>query len=84
MPDSLKRFWIVPKGALQTQGFGVTGFSLEDAFRLLAAAGYDLPADRSQLDIKPDVQPQDLDTKHIHCGPAVVRGVWYPFTKVGA
>jgi hypothetical protein len=83
MPSHLKRFWIVPKGAPQTRGFGVTCFSLEDGFRLLAGAGYELPEDRTELEITPDVQPSDLDTKHIHCGPAVVRGVWYPFTRVG-
>jgi len=85
MSEPLTSFWILPHGSIQTQGFGVTAFSVDDAFRLLRERGYDFP-DRNSVKIEPGVRPTDLDPKHIapNCGPTVLRGVWYPFSKVGA
>jgi hypothetical protein len=85
MSESLRSFWIVPRGAVQTRGFGVTAFSEDDALRLLRDAGHELPQDTDSLQITAGIRPVDLDAKHItpNCGPAVVRGVWYPFTRVG-
>jgi hypothetical protein len=86
MSEPLTSFWIVRRGAAQTQGFGVTGFSVDDALQLVRGAGHELPVDRDSMDITPGVRPVDLDAKHVvpNCGPAVVRGVWYPFTRLGA
>ena len=85
MTDPLTSFWIIPRGAVQTRGFGVTAFSEEDALRLLREAGHQLPEDRGRVQITLGVRPVDLDARHItpNCGPAVVRGVWFPFTRVG-
>jgi hypothetical protein len=85
MTDSLTSFWIVPRGAPLAGGFGVTAFSEEDALRLIHAAGYQLPADTSDLEIRSGVRPEDIDAKHIspNAGPTVVRGIWYPLTRVG-
>ena len=83
MTDSaLIPFWIQPP---KEHGFGVTAFSLGDAFRVLEEAGYSLPEDRSTLRVTERVRISDLDQSHIvpNIGPIVVRGVWYPFTKVG-
>jgi hypothetical protein len=84
MSEPLTSFWILPHDAVESRGFGVTAFSVDDAFRLLREAGCDIP-DRDSVDIAPSVQPTDLDPKHItpNCGPAVLRGVWYPFARVG-
>ena len=86
MSEPLTSFWIVPRGAVQTRGFGATAFSADDALQLVRDAGHELPADRDSIEITSGVRPADLDAKHIapNCGPAVVRGVWYPFTRVGA
>jgi hypothetical protein len=85
MSEPLTTFWILPHGAVQSRGFGVTAFSEGDAFRLLREAGYDVP-DKSTFEITSGVRPEDLDPNHIslNCGPAVFRGVWYPFRGVGA
>jgi hypothetical protein len=85
MSEPLTTFWILPHGAVQSRGFGVTAFSIDDAFRLLREAGYDVPH-KSSVEITSGVRPADLDPKHIspNCGPAILRGVWYPFGRVGA
>ena len=83
MTDSaLIPFWIEPPGV---HGFGVTAFSLSDALRILEDAGHSLPQDRSTLRVTERVRISDLDQSHIvpNIGPLVVRGIWYPFTKVG-
>jgi len=84
--SSLTPFWIVPPRKHAPLGFGVTAFSLEDAFRIIEEAGYELPEDRSTLHVTEDVKVSDLDQSHVipNSGPIVVRGMWYPFTKVGA
>lgn len=65
--------------------FGVTAFSLTDALRILEDAGYSLPQDRTTLRVTERVRISDLDQSHIvpNIGPMVVRGIWYPFMKVG-
>ncbi len=85
MSEALTSFWIAARGAAETKRFGVTGFSADDALQLLRDAGYELPADRESIEITPGVGPVDLDAKHIapNCGPAIVRGIWYPFSRAG-
>jgi hypothetical protein len=82
--SSLTAFWIEgpnPRGPL---GYGVTAFSITDAFEIVARAGYQLPNDKSTLRVQEDVKPADLD-RYVreHMGPIVVRGLWYPFIEVG-
>lgn len=78
-------FWIKtpdPNGPL---GYGVTAFSIADAFEIILRAGYCLPDDKSTLKIAKDIKPADLD-RHIqdNMGPIVVRGLWYPFIGIAA
>ena len=86
MADSLTSFWILPRGAALGEGFGVTAFSEDDAVRLIREAGYKLSQDRNSLQITSGIRPHEVDAKHIapNSGPSVVRGVWYPFVRVGA
>ena len=86
MADPLTSYWILPQGAALGGGFGVTAFSESDALRLISEGGYELPEDRSRLQITAGILPHEVDAKHIapNSGPAVVRGVWYPRSRVGA
>jgi hypothetical protein len=78
-------FWIVPPSKHGPLGFGVTAFSLNDAFQIIQDAGFKLPDDRSVLRITEGIKVSDLDQPHVvkNMGPIVVRGMWYPFIKIG-
>ena len=78
-------FWIVPPSKRGPLGFGVTAFSVSDAFQIIQNAGFDLPQDRSSLRIREGIRVSDLDQQHVvkNMGPIVVRGIWYPFLKIG-
>jgi hypothetical protein len=78
-------FWIVPPDKHGPLGFGVTAFSLNDAFQIIKGAGYDLPEDKNALLVKEGIRIADLDHSHVvkNMGPIVVRGLWYPFVKLG-
>ena len=82
---SLIPFWIVSGDKHGPLGFGVTAFSLDDALRIIREFGYNLPDDISQWRITERVRVADLDQNHIvpNMGPIVVRGLWYPFVKIG-
>jgi hypothetical protein len=81
----LRSFWIVPPDPYGPLGFGVTAFSVDDAFRILRDVGYRLPEDTAEVRIVEDVRVSDLDALHVvpNMGPIVVRGIWYPFSRVG-
>jgi hypothetical protein len=78
-------FWIVPPSKHGPLGFGVTAFSLADALRIIESFGYVLPEDRSTLRVIEGVNVSDLKSQQVvlNMGPIVVRGIWYPFSKVG-
>ena len=83
--STLTAFWIEgpdPRGPL---GYGITAFSLTDAFEIVARAGYRLPDDKSTLHIRADIKLADIEHRFVrdHIGPIVVRGLWYPFIDVG-
>jgi hypothetical protein len=84
---ALTAFWIVPPGSHGPLGFGVTAHSLADALALIRAAGYSgfLPEDVGSLKITEGVRVADLEPSNVRerIGPIVVRGLWYPFTRVG-
>jgi hypothetical protein len=84
--STLTPFWIVPPSKHGPLGFGVTAFSLADALRIIEDAGYELPKDRSALRVTEGIRVDDLDESHVvrNMGPIVVRGIWYPFTRIGA
>jgi hypothetical protein len=83
--SSLTAFWIDgldPRGPL---GYGVTAFSLTDAFEIIARAGYRLPEDKAALHCRVGIKPAEIEHRYVreHMGPIVVRGLWYPFIDVG-
>ncbi len=86
MSDStLIPFWIEgpdPKGPV---GYGVTAFSITDAFEIIERAGFRLPDDKSTLRVRANVKPADIEYSFVrqHMGPIVVRGLWCPFRDVG-
>jgi hypothetical protein len=84
---ALTAFWVVPPGRHGPLGFGVTAHSLADALALIRASGYGdfLPEDVGSLTITEGVRVADLEHPYVreHMGPIVVRGLWYPFVRVG-
>jgi hypothetical protein len=82
---TLLAFWIVPPSKHGPLGFGVTAFDLEDALQIIASFGYVLPDDGSKLRVTQGVKFDDLDKNHVvpNMGPMVVRGLWYPFVRLG-
>lgn len=76
---NLTRYWLNVPGLV---GFGVTAFSVEDAFFLLEAEGYLMPPD---VEIIFEVDVSQLDAKHVlpNAGPPCFRGVWFPCLNVG-
>jgi hypothetical protein len=76
-------FWIEgtdPRGPL---GFGVTAWSVEDAFALIHAAGFSI--DSESAIVRNNVLPHEVDYSHVarNAGPAAFRGVWYPCLNIG-
>ena len=75
----LTRYWFAYPELL---GFGVTAYSIEDAYYLLEAEGYLI--DRSVPWIT-DVDVSRLDPGHVqpNAGPSCLRGVWFPCHNIG-
>jgi hypothetical protein len=84
---ALVAFWIVPANRHGPLGFGVTAHSLDDALLIIRASGYGdyLPEDIGSLRITRGVRVADLERSYVrkHMGPIVVRGLWYPFMRIG-
>jgi hypothetical protein len=85
MDEPLTPFWIVPSDPHGPLGFGVTAFALTDAFNIIRSFGYEIPDDLSTLRITEGIRVADLDDSHVvrNMGPIVVRGLWYPFVRLG-
>ena len=85
--DLLTAFWIVPPGRHGPLGFGVTAHSREDALSVIRRAGYGeyLPESVGSLKIIEGVTVANLEDPYVrdHMGPIIVRGMWYPFVRVG-
>ena len=85
--DPLTAYWIVPPDRHGPVGFGVTAFDIADALRIIRSLGYAdcLPEDVGSLRITEGVRHAELEEKHVRAnmGPIVVRGMWYPFVRVG-
>jgi hypothetical protein len=83
----LTAFWIVPPGRHGPIGFGVTAHDIDDALRIIRLFGYAdyLPDDLGSLKITQGVRYFDLEENHVrkNMGPIVVRGLWYPFVRLG-
>jgi hypothetical protein len=85
--ELLTAFWIVPPGRHGPLGFGITAYDIDDALGIIRSLGYSdyLPSDIASLKITEGVRYADLEENHVrtNTGPIVVRGMWYPFVRVG-
>ncbi len=85
--EPLTAFWIVPPSRHGPLGFGVTAFDIGDALGIIRSLGYAdyLPVDLDLLKITEGVRYAELEQNHVRTkmGPIVVRGMWYPFVRVG-
>ena len=81
----LKAYWIKTPNPGDPLGFGVTAWSLEDAFEIVQGMGYELPGDVSRLTVIENIRVADIDQSYVlaHMGPILVRGLWYPFRTLG-
>ena len=81
----LTSYWIVTARPHDPLGYGVTAYSLDDAFQIIRDFGYELPEDPAMLRITEGVRVGDLQRDYVrtHMGPIVVRGLWYPFRRIG-
>jgi DNA-directed RNA polymerase subunit RPC12/RpoP len=80
----LSSYWITTPAPNGPLGFGVTAHSVDDAISILALCGYDVHSVSDACSVLADVHVSNLDP-HVraHSGPIVVRGLWYPFRRVG-
>ena len=87
MADLLAAHWIVPPDPRGPLGFGVTARSLAGALKIIREAGYAgyLPDDLGSLKVNEGVRVVDLESPYVRApmGPIVVRGLWYPFSRLG-
>ncbi|WP_143393978.1 hypothetical protein [Fimbriiglobus ruber] len=85
--SGLTAYWITSPYPHHPLGFGVTAWSLDDAFAIIFAIDYGryLPSDLDEVRVIEGVTYADLDQSHVvlNMGPIVVRGMWYPFVAVG-
>jgi hypothetical protein len=84
-PDRLLfPYWITtpdPNGPL---GFGVTAHSPDDAISIISGCGYDVHSTSDACSVLAEVRFADLHPYvQARSGPIVVRGLWYPFSRVG-
>lgn len=87
MQPGLTAYWIRSPLPHAPLGFGVTARSLDDALSIILHLGYEryLPSKLSQLEVLEDVAVADLKHAYVlkQMGPIVVRGMWYPFCRIG-
>lgn len=81
----LTSFWIDGPYRWGPLGYGVTAFSLEDAWQIIERAGYSLPEDKSTITYRTVRSVDDLSDDNVrkHAGPLIIRGIWYPFRHIG-
>jgi hypothetical protein len=83
--ELLTPFWIeTPNSSHGPIGYGVTAWSYDDAQSIIRAFGYDLPTEQDSIRIHENIRFAELPA-HVreHMGPIVVRGMWYPFYRLG-
>ena len=85
--ELLTAFWILPPGRDGPLGFGVTAYDLADALGIIRSFGYadSLQTGHTSLKVIHGVKVAGLEDTHVrvNMGPIVVRGLWYPFVRVG-
>jgi hypothetical protein len=86
MPEvSLTSYWIDSPDERGPLGYGVTAFSPEDAWTIIEDAGYTLPEEKRSLTLRRVRSVDDVAIRYVseHSGPIVMRGLWYPFNRLG-
>jgi hypothetical protein len=82
----LRAFWLTfPKDPRLPMGIGVTAYSREDAFAVIAEQGISWHLEAAEIEVRQDVTLDDLDQRHVlpNIGPMRFRGVWYPSLNLG-
>ena len=82
----LTSYWVTfPEDPHLPRGYGVTAWSLDDAYSLLAECGYDSVRRARRVAVQEGVTPHDVDARHVapNSGPHVIRGVWFPAMNIG-
>jgi hypothetical protein len=84
---ALESFWLsFPMDANLPFGFGITAYSEEDVYLLLAECGVDeWYSSARKIVVRVGVRIQDLDQRNVvpNIGPLQFRGVWYPCMNIG-
>lgn len=81
MKNGLIPYWIsFPDDVIFPMGFGVTAYSLAEAYSILEQFGFDYHRRAVRVIVKTNVKWDELDELHVHpnMGPIVVRGIWCP------
>ena len=84
--DHLSRYWITfPNDPSFPIGLGVTAYTPEDAFALLAERGYDFHVRAQRVEIREIQSLDDIEYEHVASvsGPLNFRGIWYPCSNIG-
>jgi hypothetical protein len=84
--QALKVYWLTfPEDPKLPFGVGITAYSHEDAFALLAGQNIDWHLRAKRIAIREGVTVHDLDQHHVvpNMGPMQFRGVWYPCSNIG-
>jgi len=74
-------FWITfPVDKLPILGFGVTAFTIEDAYSILEEYGYNYHQIAKRVAVKKDITWDEIEADHVrpNIGPITVRGIWFP------
>ena len=81
----LTSFWIKGPDRWGPLGYGVTAFTIEDAWEIIERAGYSLPEEKQNLKYRTVRSVDDLSDEYVRkkAGPMIFRGIWYPFTRIG-
>jgi hypothetical protein len=84
--NSLQTFWLsFPDNDNFPVGFGVTAYSLGDAYALLKANGYEFHERAARVEVREGITVAEIELNHVrnNMGPIVTRGVWYPALNIG-
>ena len=86
MKSGLQSYWLkFPENETFPVGFGVTVYSLADAYALLEANGYEFHKQATRIGVREGITVAELEFSHVrqNMGPIVTRGVWYPALNIG-
>ena len=84
--DHLSHYWITfPNDPSFPIGQGVTAYTPEDAFAILAERGYDFHIRAQRVEIREINSFDDIEKVDVArvSGPLSFRGIWYPCLNSG-